>query len=187
MRSEGIQSGKNKIIGTHVLIHQGLISLLFIILLALSAYIKIPTPFSPVPLTMQTLVVLLAGGILGAKRGAIVTVSYILIGMAGFPVFAGNLSGLTGLTGPTGGYLVGFVAAALFTGWATAKVRRNYSFILAVTLIASGLILILGGLHLSIFLNTGIQKAFFVGILPFIPGDILKSAIAAGIMYKYKN
>ncbi len=77
----------------------------------------IQLPFSPVPITGQTMAVLLVGALLGSRRGALAVLAYIAEGLAGLPVFAGGAAGLARLFGPTGGYLVGFVAAAFLVGW----------------------------------------------------------------------
>ena len=89
---------------------------LSILLIATLAQVKIPIPFTPVPLTGQTFAVLLVGAALGSKRGAISLVLYTLMGALGLPFFAGGASGLAYLSGPTLGYLVGFIAAAYVIG-----------------------------------------------------------------------
>ena len=81
-------------------------------LVALTAQISIPLPFSPVPVTGQTLAVLLIGALLGSRRGALSLVAYLLAGLIGLPVFASGAAGPAYIMGPTGGYLVGFIAAA---------------------------------------------------------------------------
>jgi biotin transport system substrate-specific component len=91
------------------------------ILIAISAQIAIPLPFTPVPLTLQTLVVLAAGVVLGSSRGALAITLYLLEGCAGLPVFSGAASGITHLLGPTGGYLIGFLPAAWLTGFLAEK------------------------------------------------------------------
>ncbi len=84
--------------------------------IALSAQIAIPLPFSPVPITGQTLAVLLVGALLGSQRGVLAVLVYLTEGFAGLPVFSGGTAGLARLAGPTGGYLVGLLAAAFITG-----------------------------------------------------------------------
>ena len=88
----------------------------FSLVIALGAQIAIPLPFTPVPVTLQTLAVLLAGCTLGKGRGALAVIVYIVEGCAGLPVFSGGTGGIVHLLGPTGGYLVGFVAAAYLVG-----------------------------------------------------------------------
>jgi len=84
--------------------------------IAVSAHLTVRLPFSPVPVTGQTFAVLLTGALLGRQRGAAAVLAYLAEGLAGLPVFAGGMSGLAYLLGPTGGYLLGFVAAAYLTG-----------------------------------------------------------------------
>ena len=98
------------------LLRDALLVVGFSLLTALCARIVIPLPFTPVPITGQTFAVLLTGAALGARRGAAAIVLYVLEGLAGLPVFAGGASGLARLLGPTGGYLLGFIAAAYLTG-----------------------------------------------------------------------
>ncbi len=87
------------------------------LLIALSARIAVPVPFSPAPITGQTLAVLLVGALLGSRRGALSVLAYLAEGAMGLPVFAGGGAGILWLLGPTGGYLFGFIAAAFVTGW----------------------------------------------------------------------
>lgn len=152
-----------------------------VVALAATAFIRIPLPFTPVPLTLQTLVVLLAGGFLGARNGALAAITYIALGTVGFPVFAGQMGGLSGLAGPTGGYLAGFVVAAFFMGWALPKVQGRFIAQFALFAAGSLIILVLGAVHLSLFLNVGIKAAIMTGIVPFMALDLLKAFIAAGI------
>src|SRR6267143_5569385 len=99
--------------------------LAFAFLTWVGARISVPLPMTPVPGTLQTLAVLLAGAILGARAGALSQASYVLMGMAGLPVFALPGSGPAYLLGPTGGYLVGFVAAAFVVGSVLARFDRR--------------------------------------------------------------
>lgn len=144
---------------------------------ALAARISVPLPFTPVPITGQTLAVLLVGAALGSKRGALSLLSYVLEGAIGLPVFAGGTSGLHRLLGPTGGYLLGFVAAAYVTGWLAEHQwdRRFRSNFLAMLL--GNIVIYLFGLPwLARFV--GIEKVLLMGLLPFIPGDLVKLIIA---------
>jgi biotin transport system substrate-specific component len=145
-------------------------------LIALSAQVVIP--LQPVPVTGQTLGVLLTGALLGSKRGAITVLAYLFQGAVGFPVFAGGTSGLAKLVGPTGGYLMGFVAAAFVVGWLSEKGwdRRFITMIFSMV-IGNGVIYASGLPWLAIFVGWG--AVIKLGLAPFVVGDILKIALAA--------
>ncbi|MDR0440889.1 MAG: biotin transporter BioY [Candidatus Accumulibacter sp.] len=151
-------------------------------LTAVGGMIAIPvTPLSPVPITLQTLFVLLAGLILGPRDGALAMLLYLLAGILGLPVFAGGKAGLAALMGPTGGFLTGFVPAAMFCGLARRDPARSFPVLLGYCLLATALTLLPGTIQLSVVLKISIAKAFAVGSLPFLPGALLKSAGAAFI------
>lgn len=173
-------------------------------LLSASAWISVP--FYPVPLTMQTLVVLLVGGLLGPRLGASAVAGYIALGLVGAPVFHSGLAGPAVIAGPTGGYLVGFVAAAFLMGLAVRWAGRvgfgavrqgqdEWSRAMDVREVpltgwASLLVLVLGvaaasiaiyavGIPwLAIITGGDLHTAFTVGVLPFVLGDLLKGAVA---------
>lgn len=148
------------------------------VLIALAAQVAIPLPFSPVPVTGQTFAVLLVGALLGSRRGALSLLAYLAEGAVGLPVFAGGGSGLPWLLGPTGGYLVGFVAAAFVTGWLTERGwdRRIHTTALAM-LIGNGVIYLCGLPWLARFV--GADRVLALGLWPFVPGDLIKLALAA--------
>jgi len=147
------------------------------VLTALAARIAIPLPFSPVPITGQTFAVLLVGAALGSRRGAASMALYVAEGAAGLPVFAGGTAGPGVLLGPTGGYLVGFIAAAFVTGWLAERGwdRRPLTTALAMVL-GNVVIYLLGVSWLSLFV--GVTKAPLLGMVPFLPGDLLKIVLA---------
>ena len=149
------------------------------LLIALSAHVAIPLPFSPVPITGQTLAVLLVGALLGSRRGALCLLAYLAEGLAGLPVFApGGAPGLARLLGPTGGYLVGFVAAAYVTGrLAEEGWDRRVLSTIAAMLLGSAVIYTCGVSWLAVPL--GLEKALVAGLYPFIPGDLVKVVLAA--------
>jgi biotin transport system substrate-specific component len=148
------------------------------LLLSLSANIAIPLPFSPVPITAQTMTVLLLGALLGAKRGGLCVATYLLQGAMGLPVFAGGTAGLAVLGGPRGGYLLGFIAAALTTGaLAERGWDRRFGSTLAAMLLGNVVIYGCGLPWLAVFV--GPESALPLGLFPFVPGDLLKLALAA--------
>jgi len=159
-------------------------------LTGLIAQIRIVLPWSLVPVTGQTFAVLLAGVLLGRRWGGISLALYAGLGVAGVPWFAGWGSGLSYLVGPTGGYIIGFILAALFLGHFTdtyVKSRRFLSM-LALMLFANFILIYTPGLlQLGLWLNlvegepVTFAALFSMGALPFIVGDIAKAVIAAAI------
>lgn len=147
-------------------------------LVALSAQLVIRLPFSPVPITGQTFAVLLVGFVLGSRRGALSLGLYLLEGIMGLPVFAGGGAGLPWLFGPSGGYLIGFVLAAGMVG-TLAERGFDRKFITTMIAFAGGMLAIytIGALWLSNYI--GWQAALQTGVLPFLPGDVLKAILAA--------
>ena len=142
------------------------------------AQVRIPLPFTPVPLTGQTFAVLLVGVVLGSRRGAASLLLYLVQGAAGLPFFAGGASGLSYLAGPTGGYLVGFVAAAYLVGLLAARgLDRHILSALLAFLVGEMVIYLFGVSWLSVYL--GLQRALVAGFLPFLIGDAIKLAAAA--------
>lgn len=153
---------------------------------AAGAYIIIPTP--PVPITLQTLFLMLAGALLGGRLGAMSQIVYILIGIMGLPVFAGGKAGLGVLFGPTGGYLVGFVAAAFVIGW-MMQIKNNAGAAWAAfsMILGTAVIYLLGVAQLSIVANLSLIKAVSLGAVPFLIGDAVKVTAAVIIYTKLKG
>ena len=147
------------------------------LLIGLCAQIKL-MPFGLVPITGQTFAVLMIGASLGAKRGTLAVLAYLAQGLAGLPVFAMG-SGLLVLTGPTGGYLIGFVPAAYVTGLLAEKGwdRRFATTVLAMAL--GNVIIYACGIAQLCLLMGPHRGVLTTGLLPFIPGDLLKIIIAA--------
>jgi biotin transport system substrate-specific component len=159
-------------------------------LIGLLAQTRILLPWSPVPVTGQTFAVLLAGVIMGRWWGGISLAIYAGLGIAGVPWFTGWGSGLGHLAGPTGGYIIGFILAALFLGHFTDKYVRARSFLsmLGLMLFANFVLVYIPGLfQLGLWLNLvkGEPVAFtallMMGAIPFIAGDITKAVAAAAI------
>jgi biotin transport system substrate-specific component len=150
-------------------------------LLALSAKINLPLPY--VPMTLQTLVVLMIGAAYGWRLGAATMVAYIAEGAAGLPVFAGPVGGLAPLLGPTAGYLVGFVVAALMTGWLSERGwDRSVPRLFVAMAVGHIAILALGFAWLAFGLNLGADKAWLVGVAPFIAASVIKNALGAALV-----
>jgi biotin transport system substrate-specific component len=153
----------------------------FSLLTALSAQIVIP--FVPVPFTGQTFAVLLAGALLGSRLGAMAMIAYLIEGATGLPFFAGGAAGVAHLMGQTGGYLIAFPAAAFITG-AFAEQGWDRKYFTAVAAMAAGsvVIILFGCLWFSFLTRTSPLVAFQFTVLKFIPGDIIKIALAAAVL-----
>ena len=149
------------------------------LLLAISAQFEIP--LYPVPVTGQTLVVLLIGMTFGARLGGITMAAYLFEGALGLPVFAGGASGIATLMGPTGGYLFGFLLASVAMGYLAERgMGRTAVSTVVAMIIGNCVIYVCGALWLSNFIGFG--QAIAAGVLPFLYGDTLKLIIAAGLM-----
>jgi biotin transport system substrate-specific component len=150
-------------------------------LLALSAKINLPLPY--VPMTLQTLVVLMIGAAYGWRLGTATVIAYLAEGAIGLPVFAGPVGGLAPLLGPTAGYLAGFVAAAFITGWLS---ERGWDRSVPRLFVAMGLghivILAAGFAWLAFGMKLGVEKAWLVGIAPFVAASVIKNALGAALV-----
>ena len=164
----------------------------FAALLSVSAQVSIPiTPISPVPITLQVLVVFLTATIIGPKYGAISCLLYLLMGATGLPVFAGATGGVQVLAGPNGGYLFSFPAAVFIGGFLCrgSKPGRfnmvRISFAFAVMLVV---IYAVGVAWLSeVYLHGNFGDGILLGAIPFIPLDIAKGVLAVPIASRIKR
>ncbi len=149
----------------------------------LSAQVRVPLSFTPVPITGQVLAALLAGVLLGRFYGGLSQVLYVGLGAAGVQWFAALTGGIGVLTGVTGGYLVGLVIAAALVGYVNERYVRARRFAqqLALMLLAVGVIYLCGALQLAVVLCVGPGKAIALGILPFVIPDLFKALIAASV------
>ena len=149
------------------------------LLLALSA--KVQVPFYPVPMTLQTLVVLLLGAALGARLAAASVALYLIEGLAGLPVFAGAVAGPAYMAGPTGGFLVGFLVAAALIGFAADR-RWDRSWIRLLASLSLGHVVIFASGLLWLAQLIGVQKAFAAGVAPFVLATIVKTLLAVALV-----
>jgi len=159
----------------------------FALLTWAGARVSVPLPFTPVPGTLQTLAVLLAGGLLGARAGAASQAAYLLMGVAGLPVFALPGAGPAYFLGPTGGYLAGFVAAAYASGWLITRLRGLGVRGAAISFLAGSAALhACGFAWLSVVLGDP-AAAWRAGVLPFLLFDLAKVVAATGIHAGYQR
>lgn len=150
-------------------------------LVGLLAQVRIPLPFTPVPITGQTFGVLLIGAALGARRAAASLALYLALGAAGLPVFAGGAGGLARFAGPTAGYLVGFLAAGWLLGWLAERGwGRGLQSSMPLFVLGQAVIYLFGVGWLAILI--GWPAALVEGLLPFLPLDAVKVALAAAVL-----
>src|SRR6266404_7875760 len=161
------------------------------VLVALAAQVAVPLPGTPVPMTLQPMAVLLVGGLLGARFGALSLILYLAMGAAGLPVFTPTvpLFGIARLLGPTGGYLLAYPVAAWVTGWLNQPdggrgVGAQHAAPLRVGMgVLAGLVLIhLGGLAQLAILTGNVSGAARLATWPFLLGDLLKIAVLVPVL-----
>ncbi|HEY8805492.1 MAG TPA: biotin transporter BioY [Clostridium sp.] len=174
-----------------------IITALFTALTAVGGFISIP--LGPVPLTLQTLFVILSGLILGAKLGALSQITYIILGLIGLPVFSGGTGGLTSIVSPTFGFLLSFIVSAYVIGKLTEK-NKSLSKIIYSVILGTIAIYIIGVPYFYFIFTNYLGKSinFYAALkyacIPFIPGDLIKAVIAIILakklihrLSKYKN
>ena len=145
---------------------------------AVAAQLAVRLPYTPVPVTMQTLFVLLAGIVLGPRDGFYAMIAYIGIGIAGAPVFAGMTFGPAVLFGPTGGYLLAFPAAAMLTGVLARSLGGARPAVLIASLAGSAVILLGGTSYLWLLSGQSLSGVLAMAVVPFILADLVKIAAA---------
>jgi biotin transport system substrate-specific component len=144
----------------------------------LAAQAAIPLPWTPVPLTGQSFAVLLTGMALGSRRGSLALALYLAEGAAGLPVFAGGGAGPAALVGPTGGYLLAFPLAAAMTGYLAERGWDRRGLTTLAAMLIGSVVIFAGGLAgLARFVPPA--QLLGTGLLPFIPGDVVKASLAA--------
>src|SRR5262245_4523839 len=150
-------------------------------LMTLSAKVNLPLPY--VPMTLQTLVVLMIGAAYGWRLGSATMIAYVAEGAMGLPVFAGPVGGIAPLVGPTAGYLFGFVGAAFVTGWLAERGwDRSVVWLFAAMAVGHVVIFIAGFGWLAYGIGLGANKAWLVGVAPFIAASLVKNALGAALM-----
>jgi len=168
---------------TQALVRDGLLVIGTSILFILSARVSIPLGFTPVPITLQTLAVMLAGAALGSRRGALAALLYLAEGASGLPVFATGGGLLYLLLAPTAGYLWSYPIAAFVVGWLCERgLDRSFATSLLAMLPGSIIIYLIGVPWLAVVTHMSAAQALVAGFLPFIPGDTIKVLIAAALL-----
>lgn len=152
-------------------------------LIALAAQVSVALPFTPVPLTGQTFAVLLVGASLGTVRGGASALLYVLVGIAGAPVYAHGAHGWAEVVGASGGYLVSFPLASALTGrLAERQWDRRFSSAVGAMLTGNVVIYLVGLPWLAVVLGTGLEKTLELGLYPFVPGDTFKVYLASALL-----
>ena len=199
MKPKALTSSSNTAEPTVVKRHiKGLIKASFMCAItAILAYVTIPLPFSPVPITLQSLGVMLAGLVLGPSLGGWAMLVYLALGLVGLPVFAGGTSGFTIITGPTGGYILGFLPGAWLTGALSQSILKTtmkntkpgpFAAHLISSLVGGiGVVHLLGIFHLAQSTGLSFAQAALMGTAPFLPGDIFKAVAASILASKIKS
>jgi biotin transport system substrate-specific component len=158
----------------------------FVILTSLGAFVRIPLPFTPVPITLQTFFVSLSGAALGSVFGGVSQISYVLLGISGLPIFSKGENGVAYLFGPTGGYLLGFILSSFFIA-RFVRYSRNFITTFLIFCLGDFILLSCGVIWLKVVLGYSLPKVLLIGFLPFIPGDLFKASLATGVYLKAKN
>jgi biotin transport system substrate-specific component len=152
-------------------------------LIAACAQVSVSLPFTPVPITGQTFAVLLVGASFGVVRGGSSALLYVLLGIAGAPVYAGHAHGWAVIAGASGGYLVSYPFVSALTGWlAERRWDRRFSSAVGAMLTGNVLIYLVGLPWLAVVLHTNLEKTLDYGLYPFVPGDTFKLYLAAAAL-----
>ncbi len=155
---------------------------MFAALTAVLSQIIIPLPFTPVPLSLATLSIFIAGGLLGATKGGMSQLIYVLLGAVGVPVFAGFSGGFGVITGPTGGYIFGYVAGAFVIGLLMLKLPKKvwgYGIAMIFGIVTC---YVIGTAWFMRLMGRGLLESLGMCVFPYIPGDLLKIALAATLV-----
>ena len=163
---------------------------LFAALIAVSGFIAIPLPGSPVPIVLQNMMPILAAALLGGFQGAGATGLFLLAGIAGLPVFSGGHSGMARLLGPTGGFLVGYFIAAAVTGFYIGKPsiagKTPLIKIISGCLLGFVILYVPGIAQFMKVTGKTLGQSLAVACIPFLPGDALKAALAIFLAAKLR-
>lgn len=160
---------------------------IFTIFTALSGFVRIPLPFSPVPITLQTFFVLLAPAFLGRGLGFTSQLLYVFLGILGAPVFSHAGSGLLYIFGPTGGYLLGFLLASFLVGSLLKYYDKSKLSVFLTFCLGDFLLLASGTFWLWVIFRLEFSELIYIGFLPFIAGDLIKISLATILYLRLKS
>lgn len=176
---------------------------LFAAFIAVSGFIAFPLPGTPVPIVLQNMMPILASGLLGGLYGTASTALFLIAGLLGLPVFSGGRGGLAHLLGPTGGFLIGYLAAAAFliiffrkpgekdlalvsSGKNKSSKLINYLKIIAASFSGFALIYVFGIARFMQLTNRGLFESLSLACLPYLPGDFIKMILVSALIYKLR-
>lgn len=148
---------------------------------------QITIPIQPVPITLGTFAVLMAGGFLGKRYGLLAIVIYLLLGMAGVPVFSMMRAGFSVIAGPSGGFIIGFAPMAFVVGLVSEKLGYSFKNMLAATIAGTAVCYIMGLAWFMFLTGTGIWASMVMCMFPFLPGDFAKILLASFLVSKYRR
>lgn len=157
---------------------------MFATLTAIFSQISLPLPFTPIPINLGMLAVFVSGGFLGASKGAISQMVYLLIGAIGIPVYANFKGGFGALIGPTGGYIIGYVVASFLVGYLTQKMPKTVPSTIVSLLIALLSCYTLGTLWFVYLTKNTLLQSLMLCVVPFLIGDFLKIIAATFLILK---
>ena len=176
---------------------------LFAALITISGFIAFPLPGTPVPIVLQNMMPILASGLLGGLYGTASTALFLIAGLLGLPVFSGGRGGLAHLLGPTGGFLIGYLAAAAFliiffrkpgekdlalvsSGKNKSIKLINYLKIIAASFSGFALIYVFGIARFMQLTNRGLFESLSLACIPYLPGDFIKMILVSALIYKLR-
>lgn len=159
---------------------------LFVVLTTAAAYAAVPVPWTPVPMTLQPLFVLLSGLVLGPSAGAASMAAYVLLGVGGVPVFAAIPAGPAALAGPTGGFILAFPLASGLCGWLAGPRSAGAARILLALVAGLGVIYLAGAAQLALLTGTAPMAVFRNAVLPFALGDAIELLVAMAIALRLR-
>ena len=164
-------------LSTHELVFVALLAAI----LCVSSYINIPLPFSSIPITAQLLVVFLIALLLRPRCATLTVLVWLLLGVVGLPVFSGGKGGFGVLAGPTGGFAIGYLLCAFFVAMVCQQKKKEYQKLLVIIGIGLPVTYFLGVAWMMLVTGVSWQTAVVTGVLPFVPGDIVKAVSAVFI------
>ena len=176
---------------------------LFAALIAVSGFIAFPLPGTPVPIVLQNMMTILASGLLGGLYGTASTALFLIAGLLGLPVFSGGRGGIAHLLGPTGGFLIGYLAAAAFliiffrkpgakdlalvsSGKNNSIKLIHYLKIIAASFSGFALIYVFGIARFMQLTNRGLFESLSLACIPYLPGDFIKVILVSALIYKLR-
>ncbi len=159
----------------------------FAVALAIAAQVRIPLPFTPVPITLQTFMLYLGAAWLGVRVAQPGLALYVGLALLGAPVMSGFRGGMAAFAGATGGYILGWFVAVLVVARLLGDGQRTAGRTALAMAAGSAIILSCGALHLALLLDLSPQQAFLMGAAPFLPGDALKILTASAIVRRWPN